>query len=233
MSILRNLVFMMLCVLFLSCEKQGNSPGAEKSVFESNRFDTLILANDSLSFSFGYYGDEEGVSVLKLPANAAVCTILHANYNERLFVYKPAKDFTGIDSLQLLNVRNKTGTAATIQVDTIAVYITVVKDNFHKQLVGKWNWVSTCGGFTIGCLYPDAGNRKQIEFTYDMRYIEKQNEAPVFNCSYGFLPDLYYHSDTIHRIVFNDGTYATYIVYKADTLMITGGETWSNYVKVK
>ena len=44
----------------------------------------------------------------------------------------------------------------------------------NSELIGKWNWISSCGGFTGDCWYPSEDNYESVEFTNDL-YIKKNN----------------------------------------------------------
>ena len=44
----------------------------------------------------------------------------------------------------------------------------------NSELIGKWNWISSCGGFTGDCWYPSEDNYESVEFTNDL-YIKNGN----------------------------------------------------------
>ena len=35
----------------------------------------------------------------------------------------------------------------------------------NSELIGKWDWISSCGGFTGDCWYPSEDNYEIVEFT--------------------------------------------------------------------
>jgi hypothetical protein len=44
----------------------------------------------------------------------------------------------------------------------------------NSELIGKWNWISSCGGFTGNCWYPSENNYESVEFTNNA-YIKRIN----------------------------------------------------------
>ena len=53
----------------------------------------------------------------------------------------------------------------------------------EKTISGVWNWISSCGGFTGQCSYPDKNNIKSIQITND-RFIQKINEQIAIDATY-------------------------------------------------
>jgi hypothetical protein len=50
----------------------------------------------------------------------------------------------------------------------------------YSELIGKWNWMFTCGGITGACGYASEDNIQTIEFTDDLTLIKTQNGTLKF-----------------------------------------------------
>ena len=220
-------VFLTCFILFCSCEKEG-SP---ESILRA-RIDTTLLSTETLAISFGYFGDEEGITILYPPHHAKTFELLNEMWEERILQYIPADGFLGIDSTALVTMRGSDGAGPSTDVDTFRIMINVVKDEFHRKLIGRWNWIWSCGGFTGGCWYPGPDNHEEIEFRYDMRYIEKYNDSVVRDLSY-FLIDTFMNGQSlVYEIGFENG-YDTYYRFVDDELNVQGGDFWKGYERME
>ena len=97
-----------------------------------------------------------------------------------------------------------------------------------SELTGKWNWVSSCGGFTGDCWFPSDDNFESIEFKNDLSYIEKINGIIVTETNY-LVPEMII--ENVYKIEFHNG-YSTYFRFVDDNLSIQGGDFWSEYKRI-
>ena len=221
---------LILNITFCSCEEGDLFRQDENDT--STGMDTIIFSTDTLNISFGYFGDEEGISIISQPENAESFELLNELWEERILRYIPRDSFLEIDSAIIVTMRGSDGASPSTDIDTIPIVIKVVKDDFHKKLIGKWNWISSCGGFTGGCWYPSEDNYEQIEFDYTMRYIEKYNGAIVQDHLYHFIDSHINGESFIYEIGFDDG-YDTFCYFSGDTLYIQGGDFWKKYDRIE
>jgi len=106
------------------------------------------------------------------------------------------------------------------------------ENEYEYNLVGTWNWVESCGGFTGLCWYPSEDNYRQVVFDRSMRYIEKQNDLIVKDFQYQIIDTFINGSTTIYTIKFQD-SYQTYFWFSGNRLNIQGGDFVDEYVRAK
>jgi hypothetical protein len=221
-----------ISIVIISCEKGSDNLIIKNKIEVSNFIDTTILASDTLKYSFGYFGDEEGISILYDTKNSESCELLHKQSDERILQYVPQKDFLGMDSVFVVTMRGSHGASRSTDIDTTLMLIKVVKDNFHKKLIGKWNWISSCGGYTGGCWYPDKDYHELIEFDYNMRYIEKINDSIIHDLQYNFSDSFVSGSDTVYKIGFGN-EYVNYCRFAGEKLKVSVGDFWKEYERIE
>jgi hypothetical protein len=192
--------------------------------------EAVILTGTAYELSFGYFGDEEGVMITSFPEHAETCEILNKHWEERILRYVPEADFLGSDTLVVKTIRNWEGTVSLEDSVNLTIVIHVVRYEFNRKLMGKWDWIGSCGGFTGGCWYPDDSNRKQVEFTPAMQYTEIVNDTVTWNCPFALQDSTLSGETAIFRIGFECRN-STYIWFAGDTLVIQGGDFVEEYVK--
>ena len=74
----------------------------------------------------------------------------------------------------------------------------------NSELIGKWNWVSSCGGFTGGCWYPSEDNYESVEFTNDL-YIKKNNGIVDTEINYSITDSHINGTDVLYIIELQNG----------------------------
>jgi len=226
------LIAILVSSVLISCEKESDNLTKQNGIEISNLIDTTIISTDTLNYSFGYFGDEEGISIISQAQNSKTCELLNKQWEERILQFIPQSDFLGLDSVIVVTQRGSDGASPSTDIDTIKIIIKVVKNDFHKKLIGKWNWISSCGGFTGGCWYPSTDNYEQIEFTNSMNYIEMHNDSIVRDFQYHFISSLESGQDTIYEIGFENG-HDTYYYFDRDKLNIQGGDFLKEYERIE
>ncbi len=226
------LIAILVSTLMISCDKESDDLKDEDGIETLNFIDTTIISLDTFNYSFGYFGDEEGISIISRTQNSNSCELLNEHWEERILQYIPKADFTGIDSVKIVAMRGSDGASPSTDIDTTLIIIKVVKNDFHRKLIGKWNWVSSCGGVTGGCWYPSDDNYEEIEFDHNMNFIEKQNDSVVNEYKYDFNNSLISGQDTIFKIEF-ENEYDTYFKFDGDKLNIQGGDFWKEYERIE
>ncbi len=228
----QTLVAMILTALFISCEKETDDLLNQNKIEVSNLIDTTIIITDTFKYSFGYFGDEEGVLITSQAQYSESCDLLNKQWEERILQYVPKNNFLGVDSVTVVSMRGSDGASPSTDIDTTLIIIKIVKNDFHKKLIGKWNWTSSCGGITGECWYPSDDNKEEIEFDYNMDFIEKLNNSVVHEYKYGFIDSFISGQDTLYKIGFDNG-HDTYYRFVGDKLNIQGGDFWKEYEKIE
>jgi len=100
------------------------------------------------------------------------------------------------------------------------------------NIIGTWHWVSSCGGFTGGCWYPDVDNYESIEFNSDLVYIQKVNDLIVLQTRYLISDTIINGLDVVYTIEFDNGRNKRFRIIN-DTLSFEGGDFWKDYKKVE
>jgi hypothetical protein len=218
----------LLIILGLSCKKEPGNPLLEKKMVMLNVLDTSILVSDTLYYSFGYFGDEEGISLISEAADSGSCKLMNRQWEERIMQYIPGKNFTGVDSISVVTGKGSDGASLSSENDTFLIIIRVLKDEFHRKLVGRWCLTSSCGGFTGGCWYPPNENYEMIEFDNSMWYVLQQNNQIISRLKYQLNGSFAGISVTIYKIRL-ESTHNTYCYFSGDTLNIQGGDFWKAY----
>lgn len=98
----------------------------------------------------------------------------------------------------------------------------------NLQLVGEWNWTSTCGGFMAGCGYPSEANVETLEFS-DNIYIQKYNGEIATESSYTIIDT---GTELFSELKLGNGASIRFRLID-DKLSIEGGDFWKEYERVK
>ncbi len=101
----------------------------------------------------------------------------------------------------------------------------------NTNLTGKWIWVSSCGGFTGGCWYPNEDNFESIEFKDGFIYIKKINGIIDTESNYIITDTIINGPDKLFKIEFQNG-HNTYFRFIDDNLSIEGGDFWIEYSRI-
>lgn len=123
-------VLLVISLIIYSCKKESSDLIKQNKNILQNQIDTTIHSNDTLHLGFGYFGDEEGVTIITQPKNSKYCEILNNQLQERILQYIPQDNFLGIDSVSVVSMKGSDGAGPSTNVDTILVIIQIVKDNF-------------------------------------------------------------------------------------------------------
>jgi len=100
----------------------------------------------------------------------------------------------------------------------------------NSELIGKWNWISSCGGLTGGCWYPNENNYESIEFTNDI-YIKKINGVLDTKISYS-ITDSYMNGTSLIFIMELDDSRTIRYRFIEGNLSVEGGDFWKEYGRI-
>ncbi len=122
----QTIVFLIsLCIAAFSCEKESEPAG-----FPINEIiNTTIKSKQIFEYSFGYFGDEEGISIISYPQHSKSCELLNKQWEERILRYVPADAFLGADTVLVRTMRGSDGASPSTEIDTITIAVNVVEDN--------------------------------------------------------------------------------------------------------
>jgi hypothetical protein len=98
------------------------------------------------------------------------------------------------------------------------------------QIPGKWNWGSTCGGFTGDtCVYSSKSHYASLEFTSDGNYIEKHNDTIYLQSKFSIIK----YDDTFGTLLLDSYNISRSITVLNNRLLISRGELQDSYIKIK
>lgn len=236
-------IFLFVCfVFFLSCNENPDNDVPMKQVTSSSKVDTIIFSVDTLQFNFGGFGAYEELSVIIQPSHAKLFTISTEQTDDRIMHYAPQDEFLGIDSVIILSKRIAEETEPFIKIDSVLLVIRTVKNEIHKNIIGKWILTWVCGGFTGQCNPMDSAKAPHIEFGYNMDFTESDAGTIVKSLKYYLKDSVYYYgtqSVTRHMIFVNDAfegkKYKREIEYSTETgnLVEWKGQITNTYFRVK
>ena len=113
-----------LCIAAFSCDKETEM--AEMPIYEI--IDTSILSTQIFEHSFGYFGDEEGISILSYPKHSKSCELLNKQWEERILRYVPDDLFLGSDTVVVETMRGSDGAGPSTEIDTTMIVLKVVEN---------------------------------------------------------------------------------------------------------
>ncbi|MBW1612601.1 MAG: hypothetical protein JRJ57_01230 [Deltaproteobacteria bacterium] len=66
------------------------------------------------------------------------------------------------------------------------VLVSCEKDCYDcpECIIGEWQWVKSCGGFTGGCWYPSDDHQERAVFTSDSKYYRYSNDELILDYNY-------------------------------------------------
>ncbi|MFN3841479.1 MAG: hypothetical protein ACK4RF_12310 [Cyclobacteriaceae bacterium] len=102
------------------------------------------------------------------------------------------------------------------------------EDSVSLEIRGKWDWKSTCGGFTGQCGYSSQDNIKTVEIT-ESRLVEKVNGLTTLDTEYIIINKSMDGSSTSYEIELNNGQIWSFTLRTIETLNIVKGDFWDNY----
>lgn len=97
------------------------------------------------------------------------------------------------------------------------------------QIPGKWNWESTCGGYTDTCIYSSKTNYASIQFASNGNYIEKHNDTVYLQTDYSIIK----YDDTYGTLLLDKSTISRPVTILDDRLLISRGDSLDSYIKIK
>ena len=100
----------------------------------------------------------------------------------------------------------------------------------NSELIGKWNWISSCGGFTGDCWYPSDDNYESVEFTNDL-YIKKNNGSVNTEMNYSITDSHINGTDILYIIELENGNMLRFRFIDSN-LSIEGGDFWKEYERI-
>jgi hypothetical protein len=104
---------------------------------------------------------------------------------------------------------------------------------YENDLIGKWNWVESCGGYTGECWYPTVNHREQIEFTSSHIYIRTLNGIKSFISTYTLGGSYEIGGIKYYEISFTNGLSTVYWFIDQNTLEMPGGDFIEKFNRIK
>ena len=99
------IITMMMLIASMGCKKETNPQKISEKIISVS-----LMKSDTLyKYSFGYFGTEEGISIIKQARHSAVSTIINQPWEERFFQYQPLNNFTGLDTVVIETAKGSDG----------------------------------------------------------------------------------------------------------------------------
>jgi hypothetical protein len=102
-----------------------------------------------------------------------------------------------------------------------------IKFDDVNQLLGKWFWVSACGGFSGGCIYPSSTEHTTIEFNKNGKYVESVNGTIIKEYNYR-ITEIVYSTSAVYYLNL-DSLYSWNIQLLNNELSIYRGDLIFSY----
>jgi hypothetical protein len=103
-------------------------------------------------------------------------------------------------------------------------------DKATKTWTGKWNWVSTCGGITGACGYPDQHNFKTMQITKS-KIVTVTNGSTTMETDYVILSKTE-DGDELLLEIKNDNGEIFSVRTNIHSLSIEKGDFWESYERI-
>ena len=106
-----------------------------------------------------------------------------------------------------------------------------IVENYEQNLIGKWKWISTCGGYMNGCLYSDQDNVETIEFKTGEVYIQIVNGEIITKSNYTITDTIDTDSEKLFKLEFKDGS-QSYFFFVENNIRFQIGNSWKEYSRI-
>jgi hypothetical protein len=106
--------------------------------------------------------------------------------------------------------------------------------NSSSSIIGEWEWLSTCGGFSGQCSTPKTSNSaEKLVFTVDSMYYHYQNNSLVSSSIFHIVIHLPEPNDTIKILQINNTNQAFSIIHDTLSMSFIGADFGSSYKRIK
>lgn len=210
------LIIFGIIIVFISCNKETGEANLSK-VISSSQIDTIIISVDTLRYSLGSFDKQDGITFVKKPGHAKLFEMIGIDQEQKKLIYRPQNNYLGVDSILMISKRTTLGENSFVKLDSVLFVIRIVKNDFHKKLIGKWYLKMMCGGFAGTCDSIGLGARK-MEFGYNMDYIETIKDSIVKKRNYYLIDSLGFQYVCINDIFNNTIKYKRHLKYNVGYL---------------
>lgn len=94
-------------------------------------------------------------------------------------------------------------------------------DDYSRSLIGEWEWISSCGGFSYHCSTPESSNRNiKIAFTADSLFITYQDNQIIQSTKFSTLVSPTSDMPGTPDVIKYGGFIQTYFSISHDTLAL-------------
>lgn len=225
------LILFGIIIVFISCNK-GTGEANLSKVITSSQIDTIIISVDTLRYSLGSFDKQDGITIVKKPGHAKLFEMIGIDQEQKKLIYLPQNNYLGVDSILIISKRTTPGENSFVKLDSVLFVTRIVKNDFHKKLIGKWYLQMMCGGFTGTCDSIGLDPRK-MEFGYNMDYIETFKDSIVKKRNYYLIDSLGFQYVCINDIFNNTIRYKRYLKYNVGHLDESIGDVHYIYYPFK
>lgn len=226
-----SVILLGIIFLIISCKKESGEINLRKEI-SSSQVDTTILIVDTLHISIGTFDKQEGITIVKEPGHAKLFELTANSQEKRDLVYIPEDNYLGVDSILLITKQTNLGEDSFVKFDSALFVIRVLKNDFHKKLIGKWSLSEICGGF-MGTCHTEAWGVFKVEFGSNMEYIETNKDSVVKKREYYLLDSLGYQYACVNDVSNINIKFKRYFKYYGDHLNERSGYLSYKYLPFK
>jgi hypothetical protein len=103
---------------------------------------------------------------------------------------------------------------------------------YSSNIVGEWDWLMTCGGFTGACGTPQTTNRTaKLVFSQDSIFYSYQNDSLTFSSNYSIIRKPVDYK--FGSLLINNGYYDYFIIHDTLSFSPQGADFGSTYKRIK
>lgn len=203
-------------IFFISCHDETKDTNLQKKI-SSSQIDTTIFIVDTLQLSLGTLDTQEGITIVEEPEHAKLFELPADGEGKRDLIYVPKEDYLGVDSILLITKKTNLGDDSFIKIDSVLFVIRILKNDFHKKLIGKWSVSEVCGGF-MGTCYTEAWGVFKVEFGDNMDFTETVKDSIIKKKDYYLIDSLGYQYAVVNDISYVNIKYKRYFKFYGSSL---------------
>lgn len=103
------------------------SVGCDKIKSQSTDLEINLANHEVYHLELGYFGDEEGPSIIRDATHAMSSTILGMPWELRVYEYIPTPDYVGVDTVEVKTERGSDGASPNEDIEIFKLYFRITR----------------------------------------------------------------------------------------------------------